>query len=92
MSQIQIESIKCINGCEFFPKILPNGTIKKYDRCRICRIYLDRKKVERGIQRKKKYLIHGQHRPPVKTHPKCTICDIILWDEQVLKKHKERLH
>lgn len=92
MSLIQIQSIKCINGCEFFPKVLPDGTIKKYVRCRICRIYLDRNKVEKGIQERKKHLIHGQHRPQVKTHPKCPYCKITLWDELVLKKHVERLH
>lgn len=93
MSQIQIESIKCINGCEFFPKILPDGTVKKYDRCRVCRIYLNRERVAEGIKKRKKHLVAGGFgREQVQKHPECKICKITLWDDKVLQKHNERLH
>ena len=93
MSLIEVESIRCINGCEFFPKVLPDGTIKKYDRCRKCRIYLDRKKVKRGINLRKKHLIPGVKKDRVgRIHPVCKLCKITLYDQVTLDKHNGRLH
>ena len=93
MKQIIINPIQCINGCLFYPQILPDGTVKKYDRCRICRIYLDRKKVSKGIEQRKKYLIAGAFKQTATLeHPVCKSCKVTFWDQKTLKKHIMRLH
>lgn len=93
-SSILVTPVKCINGCSFYPQITPNGKIKNYSRCRICRIYLDRNKVQKGIVKRTSYLIAGnfKQKKTQTVHPVCPICKVKLWDEKMLERHNQRMH
>jgi len=56
--QIIIRPITCSKGHTFYPKVMPSGEIKKYDRCieRDCRVYLDTNRVLNGKKKRQENL------------------------------------
>lgn len=101
---VTISPLKCPKGHVFYPKVLPDGTVKNYVKCpeRFCRAILDRERVKQGILARSKHLNTNKKPKPVKPiktvtvnfkeRPHCTICNITFYDQKNLETHNQRLH
>jgi len=98
--QVTINPITCSKGHTFYPRVLSNGTITKYEKCivRNCRVYLNAKRVKDGLIKRKLNLIHKPKlvkiipTSVINERPYCKICNFTFYDEQNFEKHNKRLH
>lgn len=94
--------MKCPKGHIFYPKVLPDGTVKIYEKCpvRFCRAIIDRERVKQGIKNRTqhlKYIIKPKPKPKTvsihfKERPICTICKVTFYDTNNFEKHNKRMH
>lgn len=100
---VTISPITCSKGHTFYPKVLPDGTINIPDKCMIrsCRVYLDKKRVQKGIETRllnlKLHHTKVNAKLPDRTfdnveRPRCSICNLTFYDQQNLITHNKRLH
>lgn len=99
---VTISPVSCPKGHTFYPKVLPDGTVKNYEKCpvRFCRAIIDRERVKQGIINRTQHL---RKKPvkvkPIKTvtvnfkeKPMCPICKVIFYDTKNLESHNKRMH
>ena len=104
ISSVTISPITCSHGHVFYPKVLSDGTITSPDKCpqRNCRVYLDSKRVLKGIAKRELNLkLHTKSAitDPLlskiviqNNRPSCKICNIVFFDQTNLDSHNKRLH
>lgn len=105
LPSVLVYPITCSKGHTFYPRVLPDGIVSKPNKCLIrdCRVYLDTERVKKGLAKRQLNLGHVS-KPKIKKminptivkmtidRPRCTICNIVFYDEENLKKHNKRLH
>lgn len=99
---VTVHSITCSKGHTFYPRVMPTGIVKLPDKCiiRNCRVYLDHKRVQKGLQKRRLNLHRPvKAKPVLKTRviniverPICLICNVTFFDEKNFEQHNKRMH